>query len=700
MSNRKDDKEGVVEEVSGSREGGDVQGKYSKENSSQPWNGYYAALQAWTSIDLPVLQKKLDEQGMELKDDQKSSLLSRKELATRTKEFKKYPDEKKLEEIKHLLKQYQHEIDSLTDKKKKVEGHFFEFYRIIAEAPDPKPLLELALDAVVEASEIDGLREEANKLSEQLSKRADYDQLKQRLLSDEQSSAELLASKLLAKEEEMKALFDEKESNWAQREKQLEEQLREAKNKVEEIRLVNEVSELRQNRQIEDTEGSTSSTELEIVSRDAELAKRRVLELEKRNESLRRDLSISKSESERSALREQYKKKISELESENALLVGTLDKYRKDLERVSNEASNKGTLFSNEISHLKAEIKRLNESIQKRGDYDELKNELMLLRQMEFGQDEVDNESNNSVGNVGGCNDIDSLLMKKNKNLSQELVNYRSQRVEFEERIEQLKKELSQVSSELQKSQQVNQSLENDLASFQDAPNSFNDNSSIISGFTRVTSGRGQPAGSVGGQHSSIGEPSSILPIITKQRDRFRSRNNELEEEVRKHHNTIMDMKRQVNNLRRDNEELYERSRYLATMREYSGAGSSFLSGGTSRRILHPKSNAMDLENNPYQKSYESRLHPIEQFRIREQERITSKLSPFERIFISFVRAILATRTTRYLFLLYCFGLHFVVMFVTAYAMNLSTKMMPDVGGTSKVVNPPAKVVENPLSAI
>lgn len=699
MSRQKDDKESLTGEQVGSRDGADIQVGHSEKNSFQPWNGYYAALQAWTSIDLPVLQKKLDEQGIELKEDQKSSLLSRKELATRTKEFKKYPDEKKLEEIRHLLKQYQHEIDSLTDKKKKVEGHFFEFYRSIAEAPDPKPLLELALDAVVEASEIDSLREEANRLSEQLSRRADYEQLKQRLLSNEQTSAELLASKLQAKEEEMKALFDEKESNWVQREKQLEEQLREAKNKVEEIRLANEVSELRHNRQIEDSEAPTSSAELEIVSRDAELTKRRVLELEKRNESLRRDLTISKSESERSALREQYKKKISELESENALLVGTLDKYRKDLERISNETSNKSTLFSNEISHLKAEIKRLNETIQKRGDYDELKNELIVLRQMEFGQDDVENEPNNSIHKAGGSNDIDSLLMKKNKTLSQELVNYRSQRVEFEERIEQLKKELSQVNSELQKSHQVNQSLENDLASFQDASSTFNDNSSIISGFTRITSGRGQPAGSVGSQHSSAGEPSSILPIITKQRDRFRSRNNELEEEVRKHHNTIMDMKRQVSNLRRDNEELYERSRYLASMRDYRSAGSSFLGGSTSRR-LHPKPNAVDLENSPYQKSYESKLHPIEQFRIREQERITSKLSPFERIFISFIRAILATRTTRYLFLLYCFGLHFVVMFITAYAMNLSTKMMPDVGGTSKVVNPPAKVVDNPPSAV
>lgn len=94
---------------------------------------------------------------------------------------------------------------------------------------------------------------------------------------------------------------------------------------------------------------------------------------------------------------------------------------------------------------------------------------------------------------------------------------------------------------------------------------------------------------------------------------------------------------------------------------------------------MNPRPNT-DIESNPYQQSYESKLHPIEQFRMREQERINSRLSPLERLFISITRAVLATRTTRMLFLAYCLGLHIVVMFVTIYAMNLLTTLIPEVG--------------------
>ena len=99
----------------------------------------------------------------------------------------------------------------------------------------------------------------------------------------------------------------------------------------------------------------------------------------------------------------------------------------------------------------------------------------------------------------------------------------------------------------------------------------------------------------------------------------------------------------------------------------------------SGRKFLNPRPNT-DIESNPYQQSYESKLHPIEQFRMREQERINSRLSPLERLFISITRAVLATRTTRMLFLAYCLGLHIVVMFVTIYAMNLLTALIPEVG--------------------
>lgn len=664
------------------------------KGKSQTSSSFNSALQTWTQIDLPSLQKKLDVQGLELKDEQANSLLRRKNLATKTKEFRKLEDPDKLDQIKGLLKLYQNEIDSLTNKKKDVEGYFFGFYRLLAEAPDPRPLLELSLDAVIASSETESLRKEVSKLNDELSKKADYDQLKQRLLRNEQKSAELLSSKLHAKEEEFKALIDEKQSNWLEKEKNYEKQMHETKAKVEELRTSKEVTELQltsHNKQLGSTETNASASvlaELEIVSRDAESAKKRVFELEKRNEELRRELSRSKSDVERKNLKEEYEKKVSELEGENALLIANLDQQRKKLDGITKENTNRTDLFNREIAQLTQEIKNCKEKLEKTSDYDEIKRELYLIRQIEFGHDEDGVEDGvDSDGIDNNRKQIDSLLIQRNKTLTQELADFRSQHDDLTNRINNLDSELTKANEELVKAQELNQRLENDLAGVQEGQK-FNDNMSMISGVSRITSGRPKN-GSIAslntvGSSPASGDVSSILPIITKQRDRFRDRNNELEDDLRKQYNIVSDLKRQMNSLKKDNEELYERTRYLASFKNSSNSGSaethSFSSRTSNRRLLQPKPNSIDLERNPYQETYESKLHPIEQFRVREQERISSKLSPIERLFISLTRAILATRTTRMLFMVYCFGLHCIVMFITIYAMGLSTRMIPEVG--------------------
>lgn len=637
----------------------------------------------------------MDVQGLELKDEQANSLLRRKNLATKTKEFRKLEDPDKLDQIKGLLKLYQNEIDSLTNKKKDVEGYFFGFYRLLAEAPDPRPLLELSLDAVVASTESESLRKEVSKLNEELSKKADYDQLKQRLLRNEQKSAELLSSKLHAKEEEFKALIDEKESNWLEKEKQHENTIQQIKAKMEELRTSKEVTELQlnsHNKQLGSSENSTSASvlaELDMASRDAESAKKRVFELEKRNEELRRELSISKSDVERKNLKEEYAKKVSELEGENALLVANLDQYRKKLENISKDNASKTDSFNREISQLTQEIKSVKQKLERTSDYDEIKHELYLIRQIEFGQDEEGDEGQEDPDN-NNRRQIDSLLIQRNKALTKELADFRSQHDDLTSRINALDEELTKANDELTKAQELNDRLENDLAALQDSTGGqkLNDNMSMISGVSRITSGRPKNGSiaslSTVGSSPGSGDASSILPIITKQRDRFRDRNNELEEDLRKQSTIVSDLKRQMNSLKKDNEELYERTRYLASFKSSNANGStdanSFSSRTSNRRLLQPKPNSIDLERNPYQETYESRLHPIEQFRVREQERISSKLSPIERLFISLTRAILATRTTRMLFMIYCFGLHCVVMFITIYAMGLSTRMMPEVG--------------------
>lgn len=622
---------------------------------------YENVLQAWTELDLPALQKKLDDQGLELKQDQKLSLTTRKELAQKTRDFKKLEDAQKLELFNLLLKLYQNQIDEMASKNKKAESYFFGFYRFMAEAPDPRPLLELSLDAVMELTEAETLRTQVADLTNELAKKADYDVLKQRLLRNEQKAAELMASKLKAQEDEFRALIDEKEKNWQNIKEHHDSQIESYKSTVNELKTSQEVATLQlssHNSQIEDGQASAGVlAEIGLLTRESETWKKRVFDLERRNEALRRELSTAQAGSDIDSMKEDYEKKLAEMESENVLLMANLKQVRKNADASVMDHESKLQSISRELLQAAKEIKSLKLKLESTSDYDDIKSELQMLRQIEFGEGTITGDQPDDS--------IDSLMEKRNRELTNTLAEYRAEHETLIETNTRLQTDLQSSIAEIERLKTLSVKLEADLASVQDASNGgFNDTASLVSNMTRLT------------RTSQFGAPgideASILPIITKQRDRFREKNKELEEDLRKHFNMISDLKRKNKQLQTDNEELYEKTRYMAAIKTNESASQR-------NKTFQPKANIQDLEN-PYQTRYESKLHPIEQFRLQEQERVNSRLSPLERLFIFLTRSVLATRATRMIFLAYCLLLHIVVMYTTIHSAHLQTLLIPEVG--------------------
>lgn len=628
---------------------------------SRPTSHFENALQMWTELDLPAVQKKLDDQGIELKQDQKISLNSRKELAQKTRDFKKLADAEKLEQFNLLLKLYQKQIDELASKNKKAESYFFGFYRLVAEAPDPRPLLELSLESVIALTEVETLKGQLAELTDELTRKADYDILKQRMLRNEQNAAESLATKLKAQEEEFKALIDEKEKNWLNITQQHETQIESYKSTIEELKTSQEVTTLQLNSHNSQMEGGQASAamlaELGLVTRESETWKKRVFELERRNEALRRELSTAQADSNVNSFKEDYEKKLTEMESENVLLMANLKQAKKMADDTIAEHDTKLQSITRELLLAAKEIKSLKQKLDNTADYDDIKNELQLLRQIEFGDGADLSESLEDKS-------LNTLMKERNKELTNTLAEYRAEHETLIETNAQLQASLQNSATEIEQLRSLSSKLEADLASVQDASGGFNDNASLVSNMTRMT--RNSQFGT-----TSIDE-ASILPIITKQRDRFREKNKELEEDLRKQFNQISDLKRKNKQLQSDNEELYEKTRYMASMKASENAASR-------NKTFQPKVNFKDLEN-PYQSKYESKLHPIEQFRLQEQERVNSRLSPFERLFIFLTRTVLANRATRMIFLSYCLLLHVVVMYTTIHSANIQTVLIPEVG--------------------
>lgn len=124
-----------------------------------------------------------------------------------------------------IIKQYQREIDNLTQRSKFSEKVLFDVYEKLSEAPDPQPLLQSSLEKLGKIDDSKELKEKISYLEDKLAKYADYETLKSRLLDLEQSSAKTLAKRLTAKTQEINSTWEEKGRNWKEREADLLKQL-------------------------------------------------------------------------------------------------------------------------------------------------------------------------------------------------------------------------------------------------------------------------------------------------------------------------------------------------------------------------------------------------------------------------------------------------------------------------------------------
>ncbi|KAG5355236.1 Protein CASP [Yarrowia sp. E02] len=597
---------------------------------------FEAAIQKWTEIDLLGLQKQLDKEGETIVEAQTDSVASRKELASKTRDFKKLENDDKLEGIKTLLKAYQGEIDRLTQRARNSETAFLNVYKLLAEAPDPRPLLEASSDAVGVAASQSRLTAENAKLSEQVARYADYDTLKQKVLRLEMSNAETVAAKVKAKQQEMEAAFDEERRTWKSRESELSEQVNESREMGKELRRKVETYEEKLGEEVEVPKGGAttviSSAEMEIVTSDLEKAQRRLLDLEARNLDLRKQIEEKPDTVADS----------SSLEEENKGLLARLEAAKQQLQSASVSAQEEAEQLRKTAQRREDESTALKARLAAQTDYDELKRELEVFRSVEFSQESDDRES------------LEHMLLQKNKKQQSDLTVLRNKTKEHEATIAKLTKSLQDAKASYDKASSLNARLESDLTT-----TSLGSVAGSIAPSRRTTrggaSGRLSPTSSIiGGYDRSMqsvggGGGSDLLPIITQQRDRFKERIAQLEDELRKNFALVSELRQEAAVLKSDNLELYEKTRYMA----------SHAASGT-------KAPSTTTTASKYRDAYEEGLTPFQQFRGRETDRMYSRLTPIERVTLALAKGILRNRVTRNCFSAYVLALHIVTVMLVA----------------------------------
>ena len=517
-----------------------------------------------------------------------------------------------------------------------------------------------------------------------------------------------LETKVKEVESSWAAVLEEKKDNWEAKEKLLEEKVENQDRLLNEIKASYEVTQrLGQSENDTGSRGNVTSAELEMVNSDLERTSVRLAEVEARNEQLRVELAQSASQlPSQPATNLEDDPGFMRMRSENSSLLRKLDAARVERDSRKRELDGKLRSLEREIGMLKEERDVLKSKVQKWSDYEDVKQELEVLKSIEFSTGDDDDLEladpatpagqggleNGSVAKGKG-DTLEQLLLARNKKLSDELTILRVSHQDLQGRLQSMQEDFSKANAELERAQHLNATLENDLANVHDTANAYpsgasvagtyvsrypqssanigrkgrvSPTSSIISGFDPRSSSLGTTSLEALRSGEPVGGGSGILPMITAQRDRFKKRNTQLENELSESHRTVSSLRQEIASLQKDNLNLYEKTRYVSTYNRAAPTASSASAYSTNPNpstIQMTTSTSSGLALDRYRSAYESNISPFAAFRGRESARAYKRMSLPERIVFSITRMVLATRTSRNLFAGYCVALHLLVFF-------------------------------------
>lgn len=613
---------------------------------------------------------------------------------------------------------YQTFIDLLTTHSKSINSVFLQTYTKLSEAPDPYPLLEASVDSMlVSENTLPKITEENQRLQKTISKLTTQLESTESRLESERAARKELDEKLETRVKEVEkswaAVMEEKKDNWEAKEKALEEKVESQERLINEIKASHEVSKRLSKEDSPSNLSHVSRAELEIMNADLDRTSARLAEVEARNEQMRLELAQANSHiPSQSVASVDEDPSYLRLQSECSSLARRLEALRVEKDGFKRDFDSKMHGLEREVGLLRDERESLKTKVQKWSNYEEIKQELEILKSIEFATgDEDDAHVPDDVSkNSGASKDketLEQLLLSRNKKLNDELTILRVSHQELQTQLQELREEMSHTNSELEKVQNLNQKLEDDLSTLQsDGVGAFPSGVSVAGTLSRGYApsvaggrkgGRTSPTSSIisgldprGLDREMMSGGTGILPMITAQRDRFKKRNVQLEQELSDSHRTVSQLRQEIAALQQDNLNLYEKTRYVSTYNRAGHGAASSSSASVFSSNPNPSTVAISDTGSPsisldrYKKAYESNLSPFAAFRGRESSRAYRRMSLPERAVYSITRVVLASRMSRNLFAVYCLALHLMV-FICLYWLGARDmeRLSPGLGQSS-----------------
>ncbi|KAK1302498.1 Protein CASP [Acorus calamus] len=473
-------------------------------------------------------------------------------------------------------------------------------------------------------------------------------------------------------------------------ERSLQDQLRQAKESVSNIQKLHESaqSQLFEFRAQSEEERAAKQSEVNLLMDEVERAQTRLLSLEREKGLLRSQLQSTNEDNEN---------KESNYVDTSGILENSLIAKEKMISELNMELRNMETAISNEREQHMSEIKKLNALInekmyiehhhrpyQEREDFlvsmdtalegikkelherpsaklvDDLRKKVKILQAV--GYNSIESEDWELATSGEEMSKLESLLLDKNRKMEHELTQLKMKLSEKAGLLEASEAKAAELNEKVNEQQKLIAKLEDDILKGYNAVDRrgalFNDWDLQETGISEVSENVDQKQG------SSDQDQSSMLKVICNQRDRFRARLRETEEEVRQLKEKMGVLTVELEKLRADNVKLYGKIRYV---QDYNHE--KLISRG-------PKKHAEDLESgfssdveSKYKKMYEEDINPFAAFSKKERDQRYKDLGIRDKITLNSGRFILGNKCARTFIFFYSIGLHCLV-FTCLYKMS------------------------------
>ncbi|KAI5568932.1 hypothetical protein BDE02_12G046100 [Populus trichocarpa] len=632
----------------------------------------------WKDFELEKEKSVLDEQGLRIAENQENSQKNRRKLAESTRDFKKASSDEKLGLFNSLLKGFQEEVDNLTKRAKFGENAFLNIYQKLYEAPDPYPALASISEQDLKLSELES---ESRKMKVELEEfRTEAAHLKNqqatiRRLEERNRQLEQQMEEKVKEIVEMKqrSLAEENQKTLEvlkEREQSLQDQLRQAKDSVATIQKLHELaqSQLFEVRAQSEEEWAAKQSEVNFLMDEVERAQTRLHSLEREKGVLRSQLQSAN---------EEIEDKKGDNSDSTSILESSLSTKEKLISELNMELHNIETTLTNEREQHINEIKKLNILLnEKEAALEEMKKELQakpteklvddLRKKVKIlqavGYNSIEAEDWEVATSGEEMSKMESLLLDKNRKMEHELTQLKVKISEKATSLETAEGKITELTAKVNEQQKLIQKLEDDILK---GYSSKDRKGSLFDAWDLSEAGGVELSENADQKHVSVDQDqSSMLKVICNQRDRFRARLRETEEEVRQLKEKIGVLAADLEKTKADNVKLYGKIRYV---QDYNLE--KVVSRGSKKHAEDLESGfASDVESK-YKKIYEDDINPFAAFSKKERDQRYKELGFRDRITLSSGRFLLGNKYARTFAFFYTIGLH-ILVFTCLYRMS------------------------------